>query len=201
MVKSTLDRWGRIDCLFNNASSGTPADPVDQLSYKDFRAAMDLQAGAVFLGIKHVVPVMKKQGGGSIVNNASVAGVGVGFGPMLYSAGKAAVIQMTRCLAVDLGEFNVRLNCVSPGGVMTPIFLGSKGKDMSADEVDQAIERLSQLYADHSPLRRPGTPDDIAYAAVYFASDESRHVTGENVIVDSGISVGRSREDQARWAG
>ena len=200
MVESALNRWGRIDCLFNNASAGTPSGPVDQLSYEDFRGAMDLQAGSVFLGIKHVVPVMKKQGGGSIINNASVAGVGVGFGPTLYSAGKAAVIQMTRCLAIDLGEFNVRLNCISPGGVMTPIFLGSKGKEMSGDEADRAIERLSQVYVDHSPLKRAGTPDDIAYAAVYFASDESRHVTGENLIVDSGISVGRSREDQARWA-
>ncbi len=200
MIDAAVDRWGRVDCLFNNASSGSPGDPVDQLSYADFQTAMELQAGSVFLGIKHVVPVMKRQGGGTIINNASIAGVGVGYGSMLYSAGKAAVIHMTRCLAIELGEFNVRLNCISPGGIMTPIFLGARQKDLSDEETARAVERLAAVYDERLPLGRAGTPDDIANAAIYLAADESRHVTGENLVVDSGASVGRNLQYQAQWA-
>ena len=200
MIDAAVDRWGRVDCLFNNASSGSPGDPVDQLSYADFRTAMELQAGSVFRGIKHVVPVMKRQGGGTIINNASIAGVGVGYGSMLYSAGKAAVIHMTRCLAIELGEFNVRLNCISPGGIMTPIFLGARQKDLSDEEMARAVERLAAVYDERLPLGRAGTPDDIANAAIYLAADESRHVTGENLVVDSGASVGRNLQYQAQWA-
>ena len=200
MIDAAIDRWGRVDCLFNNASSGSPGDPVDQLSFAQFQTAMALQAGSVFLGIKYAVPVMKRRGGGSIINNASIAGIGVGYGPMLYSAGKAAVIHMTRCLAIELGEFGIRVNCISPGGIMTPIFLGPKGKEMSDDEAAQAVERLSAVYDEHMPLKRAGTPDDIAYAAVYLAADESRHVSGENIVIDAGTSLGRNKDYQAQWA-
>ncbi|MCH2666607.1 MAG: SDR family oxidoreductase [Deinococcales bacterium] len=200
MISTAVERWGRVDCLFNNASSGGPSGPVEQLTYADFQTAMDLQIGSIFLGIKHVVPVMKKLGGGTIVNNASIAGLSVGYGPMLYSTGKAAVIHMTRCLAIELGEFRVRLNCISPGGIMTPIFLGAKRDELSTDEEEGAVERLASLYDERSPLKRAGRPDDIAYAAVYLASEESNHVTGENLVVDAGGSLGRSLETQAQWA-
>ena len=200
MIDAAVDRWGRVDCLFNNASSSSPGDPVDQLTHADFRNAMDVQAGSVFLGIKHVVPIMKRQGGGNIINTASIAGLSVGYGSMLYSAGKAAVIHMTRCLAIELGEFKVRLNCISPGGIMTPIFLGAKQKEMSDEETALAVERLAALYDQRMALKRAGAPDDIAYAAVYLASDESRHVTGENLVVDAGTWLGRNKEYQAQWA-
>ena len=105
MIDAAVARWGRIDCLFNNASGGIPP-PVRSrdLSYADFSAAMDLQIGSVFLGMKYAAPVMKRQGGGSIINNASLAGMGVGYGPTLYSAGKAAVINLTRCTAIELAD-------------------------------------------------------------------------------------------------
>lgn len=199
LVAATVDRWGRVDSLFNNASSGSPGNPVDELTFEQFQTAMDLQIGSVFLGIKHVVPVMKSQGGGSIINNASIAGVGVGYGSMLYSAGKAAVIHMTRCLAIELGEFHIRLNCISPGGVMTPIFLGPAAQSMSDDETADAVDRLAKVYDEHIPLKRAGTPDDIGYAAVFLATGESRHITGENMIVDAGTSLGRNMNYQAQW--
>ena len=200
MIAAAVDRWGRVDSLFNNASSGSPGNPVDELSFEDFQTAMDLQAGSVFLGIKHVVPVMKKQGGGSIINNASIAGVGVGYGSMLYSAGKAAVIHMTRCLAIELGEYRIRLNCISPGGVMTPIFLGPAQEKMSDEETQDAVDRLAAVYDEHIPLRRAGTPDDIGHAAVFLAADESLHISGENMVVDAGTSLGRNKQYQAQWA-
>ena len=200
MINAAVDRWGRVDCLFNNASSGSPGDPVDQLSFEQFQTAMDLQAGSVFLGIKYAVAVMKQNGGGSIINNASIAGIGVGYGSMLYSAGKAAVIHMTRCLAIELGEFRIRLNCISPGGVMTPIFLGAKQKELSEEETQATVDRLAKVYDEQIPLRRAGKPDDIAWAAVYLAADESQHVSGENMIVDAGTSLGRNKQYQAQWA-
>lgn len=199
MVAAAIDRWGRIDSLFNNASSGSPGNPVDELSFKDFQTAMDLQAGSVFLGIKHVVPVMKKQGGGSIINNASIAGVGVGYGSMLYSAGKAAVIHMTRCLAIELGEYRIRLNCISPGGVMTPIFLGPAQDKLTSEETQAAVDRLAAVYDEHIPLKRAGLPDDIGHAAVFLATNESQHITGENMVVDAGTSLGRNKQYQAQW--
>ena len=201
MVAAAVRRWGRIDCLFNNASSGTGDTPVDEMPFADFMAALELQVGSVFLGIKHVVPVMKRQGGGAIINNASIAGLGVGYGSMTYSTGKAGVIHMTRCLAISLGEHRIRLNCISPGGIMTPIFLGGRQHEMSEQEVAGAVAGLSALYDEKIPLRRAGTPDDIAHAAVYLASDESRHVTGENLVVDAGTWLGRSAQYQAQWAG
>ena len=99
---------------------------------------------------------------------------------------------MTRCLAIDLGEHRIRVNCISPGGIMTPIFLGGRQHRMTAAEVERAVTRLTALYDERIPLRRAGTPDDIANAAVYLASDESRHVTGENLVVDAGTWLGRS---------
>ena len=200
MVGAAVRRWGRVDCLFNNASSGTSDAPVEKMPYADFKAALELQVGSVFLGIKHVVPVMKRQGGGAIINNASIAGLGVGYGSMTYSTGKAGVIHMTRCLAIALGEHRIRLNCISPGGIMTPIFLGGRQHEMSEQEVAGAVAGLSALYDEKIPLRRAGTPDDIAHAAVYLASDESRHVSGENLVVDAGTWLGRSAQYQAQWA-
>jgi NAD(P)-dependent dehydrogenase (short-subunit alcohol dehydrogenase family) len=199
MVAAAVDRWGRVDSLFNNASSGSPGNSIDQLSFQDFQTAMDLQAGSVFLGIKHVVPIMKQQGGGSIINNASIAGIGVGYGSMLYSAGKAAVIHMTRCLAIELGEYRIRLNCISPGGVMTPIFLGPAQEQLTDEETQKAVDRLAAVYDEQIPLRRAGTPDDIGHAAIFLATNESQHITGENMVVDAGTSLGRNKQYQAQW--
>ena len=200
MVGSPMEIWGRVDSLFNNASSGSPGTPIDEMAFETFQSAMDLQAGSVLLGIKHVVPIMKKQGGGSIINNASIAGVGVGYGSMLYSAGKAAVIHMTRCLAIELGEFGIRLNCISPGGVMTPIFLGPAQEKMTDEETEAAVQRLAAVYDKNIPTGRAGTPDDIGHTAVFLASNESRHISGENIIVDAGTSLGRNKQYQAQWA-
>ena len=198
MIDAAVERWGRIDCLFNNASGGTAAGPIDELSYSDFLAAMELQIGSVFLGTKYVAPQMKKQRSGSIINNASIAGMGVGYGGTLYGTGKAAVIHLTRCTATELAEFGVRVNCISPGGILTPIFIGGhKDHGMTDVEAERALRRIGDFFEEDYPLKRAGTPDDIAYAAVYLASDESPHTTGENLVVDSGITLGRSAKLQA----
>ena len=201
MVDAAIQRWGRIDCLFNNASGGTASGPIDELSFADFQAAMNLQIGSVFLGIKHVAPIMKKQRSGSIINNASIAGMGVGFSSTLYSIGKAAVIHLTKCTAIELASFGIRVNSISPGGIVTPIFIGGhKGHGMEDEQAERALDGLTALFDETLPLKRAGQPEDITYAAVYLASDESLHTTGDNLVIDSGLSLGRSAQAQAERA-
>ena len=198
MIDAAIKRWGQIDCLFNNASGGTAFSPIDELSYTDFLAAMELQIGSVFLGTKYVTPLMKKQRSGSIINCASIAGISVGCGPTLYSMGKAAVISLTKSTAIELAEFGVRVNCISPGGIVTPMLIGGhKDHGMTDQEAERALGRISAFFEEDYPLKRAGTPEDIAYAAVYLASDESPHTTGENLVVDTGITLGRSATLQA----
>ncbi|WP_419553126.1 SDR family oxidoreductase [Candidatus Poriferisodalis sp.] len=133
-----------------------------------------------------------------VICNASIAGMGVGFGPTLYSIGKAAVILLTRCTAIELAEFGVRVNCISPGGILTPIVIGGhKDHGMTDEDAERALSRMSDYFEETYALKRAGTPEDIAYAAVYLASDESPHTTGENLVVDTGIRLGRSAQQQA----
>lgn len=198
MIDAAMKRWGQIDCLFNNASGGTASSPIDELSYTDFLAAMELQIGSVFLGTKYVTPLMKKQRSGSIINCASIAGISVGCGPTLYSMGKAAVISLTKSTAIELAEFGVRVNCISPGGIVTPLLIGGhKDHGMTDQKAERALGRITAYFEEDYPLKRAGTPEDIAYAAVYLASDESPHTTGENLVVDTGITLGRSAKLQA----
>ena len=130
---------------------------------------------------------MKKQGGGSIINNGSTAGVTTdGAGP-LYSASKAGVIHITKVWAVELAEHGIRVNCISPGAIVTPIFWGGY-HTQSAEENERRTQRLTETFAKELPLNRAGTPEDIAYAALYLASDESLHTTGLNMMVDAGLT-------------
>ena len=114
MIDRTMEKFGRIDCLFNNAGSPGPSGPIEDVALADFEAAMAVLVGGVFLGMKYAVPVMRKQRSGSIINNASIAGIRVGYGPTIYSAAKAAVIQLTKCVAMELAPFKVRVNSISP---------------------------------------------------------------------------------------
>jgi NAD(P)-dependent dehydrogenase (short-subunit alcohol dehydrogenase family) len=132
---------------------------------------------------------MKRQGTGSIVSTASVAGLQAGFGPHVYSAAKAAVIHLTRSVAMELGESGVRVNCICPGGIATPIF----GKALGLDEAaaDEAAKKMETVLATHQPIQRAGLPEDIAQAALWLASDDSRFVTGHALVVDGGLTGGR----------
>ncbi len=191
MIDTAVERFGRIDCLFNNAGSGGPGGAIEDVSLADFEAGFSVLVGGVFLGIKHVVPVMKKQRSGSIINDSSIAAAGVGFGGTTYSAAKAAVNQLTKCVAMELASFGIRVNSISPGGIATPIFANAFG--MSLSEADASVDALIKYFDKRLPLRRSGLADDIAYGALYLASDEGSFVTGHDLVIDSGISVGRTR--------
>ena len=179
---------GGCDVLFNNAGIGQGIVPPEEFTLDAFNRVMMTNLGSCFLGIKYVTPIMKQQGGGSIINNGSTAGITTdGSGPV-YAASKAGVIHMTRIWATQLAEFGIRVNCISPGAIVTPIFWGGH-HTQSDEENDRRSQRLTEHFAAQLPLRRAGTSEDIAYAALYLAGDESRHTTGHNLMIDGGITV------------
>jgi len=198
-VGETVRRFGRLDCIFNNAGYGGVGGRIAEVPVAGFDETMGVLVRGVFLGMKHAVPVMKAQGGGSIISTASVAGLRTGLGPHVYSAAKAAVIHLTRSVAMELGEHNVRVNCICPGGIATPIF--GKGLGMSVEEADALVPLMKGVLENVQPIKRAGLPEDIAQAALWLASDDSTFVNGEALVVDGGLSGGRSwSESQFRRA-
>ena len=188
-VEETVGHFGRLDCLFNNAGYAGVSGPIAEISVTGFDEAIGVLLRGVFLGMKHAAPVMKGQGAGSIISTASVAGLGAGFGPHVYSAAKAAVIHLTRSVAMELGESGVRVNCICPGGIATPIF--GKAFGLAPDQADATVPMMKSVLETLQPIKRPGLPDDIARAALWLASDESTFVNGHALVVDGGLTGGR----------
>ncbi|MFI4894345.1 MAG: SDR family NAD(P)-dependent oxidoreductase [Phycisphaerales bacterium JB058] len=199
MIELAVDRFGRLDCLFNNAGSTGPYGLIEDMDYAEVEAIMSVLFGGVSLGMKYAAPIMKEQRSGCILNTASVAGIRVGYGPTIYSAVKAAVIHLTKCVAMELAEYGIRVNSISPGGIATPIFGKSLGLDQAAADsiMDSVIVTLDKSL----PLKRSGLAEDIAYGALYLASDEGSFVTGHDLVIDSGMTVGRKPQQQAQSYG
>jgi len=194
MIDYAVERFGHLDCLFNNAGAPAPSGGIASIQSEDYEYAMSVLLGGVFRGIKHAAPVMCAQKSGSIINTGSVAGILAGYSSIVYSAAKAAVIHLTKVVAMELGESNVRVNCISPGGIATGIF--GKGAGLPTDQAEKTAEMMKQVLANIQPIRRPGIADDIAYAAVFLASDESTFINGHNLVVDGGLTGGRLWSDQ-----
>lgn len=196
MIQCAKDRFGRLDCLFNNAGASKSSFFVEGLAEDTFLYDMKLLVGSVLFGVKHALPLMRGNGGGSIINNASIAGMWSGYGPLVYSAAKAAVIHLTRSLAMELAKDKIRVNSVSPGVIQTPIF----GRALRFDEARtyETLDEMGEALGSFIPHNRVGTPDDIARAAVYLASKDSTYVTGQNLVVDGGITTGLSLADVTR---
>lgn len=190
MIAYAVERFGRVDCLFNNAGCPAPVGSIETIPLDKYEAALSVLLGGVMLGMKHVAPVMRAQGSGSIINNGSVAGVLAGYSSsMIYAAAKAAVIHLTKCVAMELGEKNIRVNSISPGGIATGIF--GKALGLPTEEAEKTAEAVKQALAGFQPIRRAGLPEDIAMAAVFLASDESAFVNGHNLVVDGGLLGGK----------
>ena len=190
MVAETTDRFGRIDVLFNNAGFGGALGPIESTTVADYDLTMDVLLKSVFLGIKHVAPSMKAQGSGSIISTASVAGLRAGYAPHLYSVAKSAVIHLTKTVALELGEYGIRVNVICPGFIATPLAVGRPDADESQ------IDQLRAAGAAAQVLGRVGEPLDIANMALFLASDDSTWITGREFVVDGGFEAGRP---WSRW--
>jgi len=192
MIDHAVSRFGRLDCLVNNA--GTPSQYVDimEVDLEKFDAAIALHVRAALAGMKYAARVMAVEGTGSIINVASINGTRAGLGGHYYSAAKAAAIHLTRCAAVELGEKGIRVNSLSPGPIATGIFLKHMG--MQPDEADEHPEyaeaAIRSILPRYQPLPFVGRADDVAEAALFLASDASRLITGQDLVVDGGISAG-----------
>jgi NAD(P)-dependent dehydrogenase (short-subunit alcohol dehydrogenase family) len=187
-VSAAIKHFGRLDCIFNNAGSGGAMETAESVSAESFDAVMHLHVRAALFGMKYAVPQMRKQGGGSIISTASVAGLRTGYGPILYSVAKAAVIHMTHVAATQLGPSNIRINCICPGLIATNIFAAAFG--MPSQLAETRIDAIAEAAKDSQPIPRGGRPRDIAEAALYLASDGSGFVTGHALVVDGGITLG-----------
>ena len=193
LMSRAVEAYGRLDCMFNNAGIAGPTGPIESVKVEGFNEAIGVLLRGVFLGIKHAAPVMKRQGSGSIVNTASVAGLRTGYGNHIYSSAKAGVIQLTRSVAMELGESGVRVNCICPGFIPTPMIGRVRG--LSIDEADQKLDTIRKSFTMAQPLRRPGDPTDIAEAALWLASDDSSFINGHALVVDGGVTGGRMWSD------
>ncbi|MEQ8348220.1 MAG: SDR family oxidoreductase [Sneathiellaceae bacterium] len=189
-VDAAVERFGRLDVLFNNAGAPAPGGGIEDIPWDGFQRAMDNLVGSVMLGMKHAAPVMRRQGSGSIINNGSVAASRAGYSSsIIYGAAKAAVVHLTKCVAMELGEEGVRVNAISPGGIATGIF--GKAAGMTAEQAEATAEPVRRALAGMQPIRRAGITDDIAHAALFLASDESGFVNAHELVVDGGLIAGR----------
>lgn len=197
MIKHAVDRFGRLDCLFNNAGDASDGNGIVDIDIQKFNAAMTVHVGGVLLGMKYAAPIMMRQESGSIINMASVNGTRAGYITLTYATAKAAVIHLTKCVAVELGPYGVRVNTLSPGPVITGIF--GKAFDIDPDVADHdthaARSAVGGFVSKIQPLRGIAEPDDIAKIALFLATDASRFITAHDVVVDGGITAGRTQSE------
>lgn len=174
-VTAVRERYGRLDCMVNNAGVGGAFGPITEIEVEDWDYTFSIIARGVFLGIKHAARVMQALGTpGSIVNTASIAALCGGVGPQAYAAAKAAVLSLTRSAAVELAPFRIRVNAVNPGAIATPIH-GS------------GVQRIERLIGDIQPWPEVGQADHVASVIYFLASDAAAFITGEAINVDGGV--------------
>ena len=191
LIGLSVETFGRIDCLFNNAGGPAQTGGIEGLEVDRFDAGMATLVRSVMLGMKHAAPHMRRQGSGSIINNGSIAGRLAGYSTsVVYGAAKAAVIHLTKCVAMELGEVGIRVNSISPGVIATGIF--GKALGLSVEAAEKTPELMHGVYKSAQPIPRAGLPEDIAHAAVFLASDESSFINGHDLVVDGAITGGKN---------
>jgi len=184
-IDLAVEKFGRLDVMFNNAGFGGAGGPIEEIPTDAFDVTMEVMFRSVFLGMKHAIPVMKKQGSGCIISTASVAGLRTGMGPHIYSAAKAAIIHLTRTVAMEVGEHNIRVNSICPGGIATAIF--GRGLGLPQDMAERLAVLGKIFLKDIQPIKRAGLPEDVAKAALWLASDDSNFVSGHALVIDGGL--------------
>jgi NAD(P)-dependent dehydrogenase (short-subunit alcohol dehydrogenase family) len=186
MIDKTIEWFGRVDCLVNNAGIPSPMTSITEIDVATIDQILAVNVRGVVLGIKHAAPVMISQRSGSLINIGSVAGIRGGISAHIYSASKGAVQALTRSTAAELGEKGVRVNCISPGAIVTGIF--GKNAGLEGSKADRVTGVVKERFATIQPIPRAGLPDDIAQAAVFLASDGSGFVNGQDIVIDGGMT-------------
>lgn len=191
LVHEATSTWGRLDVLFNNAGFVGATGSFEDTTESEYDLTMDVLLKSVFFGIKHAAPVMKAQRSGSIVSTASVCGLMPSIGTHLYNVAKAGVVMMTKSLALELAEWDIRVNCVCPGYVATGLAAGGSLTDLGPDATEQRLATARERMAHSQPIQRMGEPDDVASLVTFLASDESSWLTGTAQVIDGGLTLGK----------
>jgi NAD(P)-dependent dehydrogenase (short-subunit alcohol dehydrogenase family) len=190
LISTAIDTWGRLDVLYNNAGFVGASGPFETTSVDEYDLTMDVLLKSVFLGIKHASPIMKAQGSGSIISTASVCGLAAGIGPHVYTVAKAGVVMLTKSAALEMAEHNVRVNCICPGYIATPLAAGAPlGRDV--DRAAHRVDKLRGFNQGAQPLERSGEAADVANVALFLASDASAWMTGTAQVIDGGLTLGK----------
>jgi len=188
LLDSAADHFGGIDILFNNAGAAGARARIDEITADEWDFTHRLLLRSVALGIRHVVPHMQRAGGGAIVNTASINAYEAGWGPIAYATAKAGVMHLSKLAAAQLAQHKIRVNSVSPGFIMTNIFAGAFGDD--ADQARRVDATIRAVAPKAQPVARAGMPEDIAQAVLYLTSDQGGFVTGADLLVDGGMTIG-----------
>jgi 3-oxoacyl-[acyl-carrier protein] reductase len=186
MIKATVDKYGNLDILFNNAGIPMSFTPVEEVTEDLWDRIIDVNVKGIFLGSKFAVPFMKKRGGGVIINTASISGVRPRPGLSAYSTSKAGAIMLTKALAIELAPFKIRVNCINPVAAETPMlarFMEAGGA------TGEKFEEGRKRFIDTVPLGRLAQPEDVAYTALFLASEEASLITGASFDVDGGRGI------------
>lgn len=190
LVDFAAAEFGGLDILFNNAGiSGAHCPRLLDDSLDDFYRVIGINLYGAMRGTQSAGRYMREHGGGVIINNASIAGVLPGQALASYRVSKAALIHFSKCSAIDLAEYNIRVNCLVPGHIRTPLTSFSM-PGMTPEQVQRLREALAPVWDVNQPLKRHGQPRDVAQAALFLASERSAQVTGINLPVDGGITAG-----------
>jgi NAD(P)-dependent dehydrogenase (short-subunit alcohol dehydrogenase family) len=179
LVATAAATFGGIDVIFNNAGIAVFKGVIDTTD-DEWRRVLGVNLDGVFHGIRAVVPYLRARGGGSIIVTSSVHGMATGSGIAAYAASKGAVLALTRAAALDLAPFNIRVNCILPGAIDTPLHWANLAA-VGDPETEAAKVRAAE------PLGRQGRPEEIAQAALFLAGDESSFATGAPFIIDGGL--------------
>lgn len=179
IVARTVESWGRLDVLVNNVGITGPRGNALEVDPEAWDHAMRVNVASMMLMAKHAIPEMVRSGGGSIINLTSVAGLQGGHPSLLYPTSKGAVISLTRAMAAHHGRQGIRVNCIAPGTVYTPM-VASRGM----------TPEMRKARSERTLLGTEGTGWDIGYGALFLASDESRWITGVTLPIDGGATAG-----------
>ena len=180
VVKAAVDKYGKLDIMFNNAGTPGPGKTIADLTEEEWNQVISVNLTGVFLGTKYAIPEMLKGGGGVIINTSSVAALSPRRYAGAYAAAKAGVIQLTRTTALEYARKNIRVNCILPGPIDTPFFTKVAGGD------PEKIAIFKEMVRNEVPLGRFAQPEEIARVALFLASDEASYITGAAFAADGG---------------